>query len=117
MAANTGDQDKENEMGSYPEDLSWLDEAHAGNPRLRQAAGQIWAVNAWVGGDLYDVVEDWPQVPQLHNVDLDVIPTLRGPLMEITEDERMALHIGFGGTEDEVLALRARGTRYTLRRN
>ena len=102
---------------TYPQDLSHLDQEFGRDGELRKLAGQVWAVNAWVGGDLYDIVEDWPAVPQLRNADLYVIPGLELPLIEIDEPTRMRLHIGFGGTEDEVLALRAKGTRYTLRRN
>lgn len=109
-------------MSSYPNDLSHLDREFGETGRMRDLAGQVWAVNAWIGGDLYDVVEDWPYVPQLEGVHLADVPGLvdvqhQGELLSIVEDERMALHLGFGGTEDEVLALRAKGTRYTLRRN
>lgn len=104
-------------MSSYPKDLSHLDQEFGETGRMRELAGQVWAVNAWVGGDLYDIVEDWPGVPQLADVELTEVPGLQLPLIEIDENERMALHIGFGGTEDEVLALRAKGTRYTLKRN
>lgn len=102
---------------TYPEDLTHLDIEFGKTGRLRELAGQLWRVNSWIGGDLYDIVEDWPNVPMPAGTSMaealgeDVEP------LPVSDEDRMRLHIGFGGTEDEVLALRAKDTRYTLRRN
>jgi hypothetical protein len=100
---------------TYPPDLSWMDEAFARKGRMRDLAMQVWRVSTYNGADPYEVVEDWPNI----RGNWREVPGLQSDLMDINEEERLALHIGFGATEDEVLLMRAGDSRYTftLRRN
>ncbi len=99
---------------AYPNDLSWMDQEFGKDTPLRELAEQVWRVNAWLGNDLYDVVEDWPNIDCPNSTWEEVTGA---SLNAISEADRMRLHIGFGGAADEVLALRAKDHRYTLRRN
>lgn len=100
---------------TYPQDLTWMDQEFGSTGPLRELAAQVWSANSWIGADLYDVVEDWPNI-QLPTGNIDNwtdVPGVYAALMPITEEQRMLLHFGFGGTEDEVNALRAKDHRYT----
>lgn len=102
---------------TYPEDLTWMDQKFGATGRLRDLADQAYKVNSWIGGDLYDVVEDWPAIACPTGQWRDV-PGIDADLIEgISDEERMRLHLGFGGTEEEVLELRAREYRFMASRS
>ena len=98
---------------TYPEDLSWMDQEFGKDSPLRELAEQVWKVNGRLGRDLYDTVEDWPDIDCPEGSWEEITGA---SLHAISEPDRMRLHIGFGGEEDEVLALRAKDHRYTLAR-
>lgn len=98
---------------TYPKDLSHLDLEFGKTGPLRELAGQVWKVSGWIGGDLYDIVEDWPDVPMPEGASMQEALGEGVEPLPVSDEDRMRLHLGFGGTEDEVLALRAKDHRYT----